>query len=63
MVNNGDVVSSHVDVEFDSIRAEVERPLEGGNRVFGRLAISPSMGDDFWSPGHAKLGSESNYGN
>jgi hypothetical protein len=61
MVNNGDVIPRHVNVELDSCYAEGECPLEGRDGILGRLAISPSMGDDFGSPDHkSKLGSESN---
>lgn len=46
MVNDRDVVSRDVNVEFDSVHPDVERPLKSRNRIFGRLAVRASMGDD-----------------
>jgi hypothetical protein len=36
-----------VTVELASVNAEVERSLKRGDRVFGRLAVGATMGDDF----------------
>ena len=47
VMNDGDVVACDVNVELDSVNAEIERSLKRGDRVFGRLAVGATMGDDF----------------
>ena len=54
VVNDGHIVLRDVNVEFDSVDANVERSLERRNRVFGRLAIGTAVGNDLWTPCHRR---------
>src|SRR5688572_27767669 len=69
MMNDRDIVPRDVNVEFDSVDAHVDRARKSRSRIFGRLAVRASMGDDLdacipratlpRSHVHGKLGSES----
>jgi hypothetical protein len=45
VVNDDDPVASRVHVELDAIRPELDRALEGGDRILGMSLVCPAVGD------------------
>lgn len=45
VMNHNDAIARRVHIELDSLGAQLERSLEGWNRVFGQRFVRPAVGD------------------